>query len=142
MLSSLPERLWRAPTAEAILSVQCHRLAVHDNNRDAYDATIPQLRAFLQDGGTIITIGSSAANLEKHLDLPLEDHLVDAAGRPLPDEQYYIPGSLRRRHEWTTPGGLAAIEAKVGDGKLFMFGPGIVERAQPHGTFKFLINAI
>jgi hypothetical protein len=39
-------------------------------------------------------------------------------------------------------GGLAAIEASVGDGKLFMFGPGIVERAQPHGTFKFLFNAI
>jgi hypothetical protein len=34
------------------------------------------------------------------------------------------------------------LEADVGRGKLYMFGPGITERAQPHGTFKFLFNGI
>ncbi len=39
-------------------------------------------------------------------------------------------------------GGVAAAEASVGKGKLFMFGPEITNRAQPHGTFKFLFNGI
>jgi hypothetical protein len=34
------------------------------------------------------------------------------------------------------------IEADVGDGKVFLFGPSVVERAQPHGTFKLLFNGI
>jgi hypothetical protein len=38
--------------------------------------------------------------------------------------------------------GVAVAEAKVGKGKLFMFGPEITFRAQPHGTFKFLFNGI
>jgi hypothetical protein len=38
--------------------------------------------------------------------------------------------------------GVAVIEAQVGKGKLFLFGPEITFRAQPHGTFKFLFNGI
>ena len=37
---------------------------------------------------------------------------------------------------------VAAIDADVGKGKLFMFGPLITFRAQPHGTFKLLFNGI
>jgi hypothetical protein len=36
----------------------------------------------------------------------------------------------------------AVIEASVGKGKLFLYGPEINFRAQPHGTFKFLFNGI
>jgi len=39
-------------------------------------------------------------------------------------------------------GGTAAVEARVGKGKVFLFGPEITFRAQPHGTFKFLFNSI
>ena len=39
-------------------------------------------------------------------------------------------------------GGAAAVEATVGKGKVFLFGPEITFRAQPHGTFKFLFNSI
>lgn len=39
-------------------------------------------------------------------------------------------------------GGVVAIEANVGQGKLFLFGPEITFRGQPHGTFKFLFNGI
>lgn len=39
-------------------------------------------------------------------------------------------------------GGAAIVEATVGKGKLFLFGPEITFRAQPHGTFKFLFNSI
>jgi hypothetical protein len=38
--------------------------------------------------------------------------------------------------------GVAVAEARVGKGKLFLFGPEITFRAQPHGTFKFLFNGI
>jgi hypothetical protein len=37
---------------------------------------------------------------------------------------------------------VAVAEAQVGKGKLFVFGPEITFRAQPHGTFPFLFNAI
>ena len=37
---------------------------------------------------------------------------------------------------------VAVLEAQVGKGKLFMFGPEITYRGQPHGTFKFLFNGI
>ena len=38
--------------------------------------------------------------------------------------------------------GVAAVEAKIGKGKVFLLGPEITFRAQPHGTFKFLFNGI
>jgi len=39
-------------------------------------------------------------------------------------------------------GGTTAFEATVGQGRVYAFGPEITFRAQPHGTFKFLFNAI
>jgi hypothetical protein len=53
--------------------------------------------------------------------------------------------SLRSGWAWGQhylEGGTAAVEAKLGKGKVFLFGPEITFRAQPHGTFKFLFNAI
>lgn len=57
------------------------------------DRTIPQLLAFLRDGGTIIAIGSST-NLATHAGLPMSDHIVDGKGERLGREQYYIPSSV------------------------------------------------
>jgi hypothetical protein len=39
-------------------------------------------------------------------------------------------------------GGVQIVDATVGRGKVFLFGPEITFRAQPHGTFKFLFNGI
>src|SRR5205823_4750227 len=39
-------------------------------------------------------------------------------------------------------GAVAIAEANVGHGHLYLFGPEITFRAQPHGTFKFLFNGI
>ena len=39
-------------------------------------------------------------------------------------------------------GGIEAIEATVGKGKLLLFAPEITFRGQPHGTFRFLFNSI
>ena len=37
---------------------------------------------------------------------------------------------------------MVAAEAKVGQGTLYLFGPEITFRSQPHGTFRFLFNGI
>jgi len=63
------------------------------------DKSIPQIKKFLEEGGKVVTIGSSA-NLAYHLGLPVRNALVEmtTAGteRPLPAEKYYIPGSILR----------------------------------------------
>jgi len=37
---------------------------------------------------------------------------------------------------------VTAVEAPLGRGKLFLFGPEITFRGQPHATFKLLFNSI
>jgi hypothetical protein len=162
--------------------------------------TIPQLKRFMEEGGTVITIGSSN-NLAAQIGLPVASALTekgaDGSERPLPRDKFYVPGSILRVHvdntnplafglnektdvffdsspsfKLRTEAGLkgikpvawfdndhplrsgwawgqkylqdsaAVIDANVGSGKLFMFGPEILFRAQPHGTFKFLFNGI
>jgi len=39
-------------------------------------------------------------------------------------------------------GGTAVMDAKVGKGHLYLFGPLVKKRAQPHGTFKLLFNGV
>jgi len=162
--------------------------------------TVPQLRRFLENGGTILTIGSSTI-LGQHLGLPLANHLVaidsDGKEHPLPREKFYVPASVLRVHvQPTNPlawgltedvdvlfsasptfrlldsaasvgmrrvawfdtdrplrsgwawgqehlkDGIAIAESQVGKGKLVLFGPQILFRGQPHGTFKFFFNGI
>jgi hypothetical protein len=160
------------------------------------ERSIPQIRQFIENGGTVITIGASSANLAAHLKLPIEDHLVEN-GKPLPPAKFYTPGSivsarvdvshpiahgLKDRTDmffdtspvfrvsadaaatdvkpiaWFDTGsplrsgwswgqqylqhGVAAIAARLGKGHVLLFGPEIIKRAQPHGTFKFLFNGI
>ncbi|HEX4568532.1 MAG TPA: M14 metallopeptidase family protein, partial [Vicinamibacterales bacterium] len=61
--------------------------------------TVPQLRKFLEDGGTIVAVGQSAA-LARALGLPIENHLseraADGSDVPLPREKFYVPGSVLR----------------------------------------------
>jgi hypothetical protein len=162
------------------------------------DKTLPQLKQFLDDGGTILTIGGSTG-LANHLGLPVRNHLVttgdDGRERALPRDKFYVPASVLRtkvdanhplawgignevdvlfaasptfrlpedaddltRVAWfdgKTPlrsgwalgqehldGGVAVADAAVGTGRLVLFGPQVLFRAQPHGTFKFVFNAI
>jgi hypothetical protein len=39
-------------------------------------------------------------------------------------------------------GGVIAADAAVGKGRVVLYGPEILQRAQPHGTFKLLFNAL
>ena len=158
--------------------------------------TMPRIREFIERGGTVVAIGSSAENLAQHLDLPIENHLTQG-GRPLPRTEFYVPGSvLRARVDVSRPaafgmtdhadfffddspvfrlapaaaaagiapiawfdsteplrsgwawgqqaleGGVIGVEARVGEGRVLLFTPQILKRAQPHGTFKLLFNSI
>ncbi|MBW7929464.1 MAG: peptidase, partial [Fimbriimonadaceae bacterium] len=158
------------------------------------DKTVPQLKAFMEAGGRIVTIGSSTS-LAQHLGLPVESYLTEG-GKPLPQEKFYVPGSILmasfdttamvskgmaaqanvffdnspvfklgpdaaskgvKRIAWyeKSPltsgwawgekyldGGTAIAEASVGQGTLYLFGPEILFRAQPHGTFRLLFNSL
>ncbi len=160
------------------------------------DETVPKLVEFLEAGGTILAIGSSS-NLGPLAGLPMGNHMVDGEDNPLPNEQYYLPGSvLQVRVDNTHPlaygmkdrvdiffnnspvfrlhpeadkkgvtpvawfdsdkplrsgwawgqdrlyGGVAVAAAEVGEGRLFLYGPEVLFRAQPHGTFKLFFNGI
>jgi hypothetical protein len=161
--------------------------------------TLPKLKQFLEEGGTILAIGSSTSLID-HLKLPLTSALVEHTSegdRPLPQEKFYVPGSLLKVavdntnplaygmdksatvvfdsspafrllpdapqkgiksvawYDSATPlqsgwawgqhylaNAVAIADANVGKGKLFLFGPEINFRDQPHGTFKLLFNGI
>jgi len=164
--------------------------------RMSAEKTIPKLREFVMNGGTLVAIGSSATNIAAHLQLPVENHLVEN-GAALPRTKFYVPGSvlsvkvdntqpvafgmndyadaffdaspvfkltpaaaaqgvkviawfdskasLRSGWAWGQEylnGGVAAVDAPLGKGRVLLFGPQIVQRAQPHGTFKLLFNGI
>jgi hypothetical protein len=61
--------------------------------------TVPQLRQFMEAGGIVVAVGTSA-NLGMSLGLPLTNALVEktAAGadRDLAGDKYYVPGSVLR----------------------------------------------
>jgi hypothetical protein len=159
------------------------------------ERTLPQIKSFIEQGGTVIAIGESATNLARYLQLPIENHLVENS-TPLPRTKFYVPGSVLSarvdiaqplahgmtehtdvffenspvfklgadaaagikvvaRFDSKTPlrsgwawgqqyldGGVVALEAPVGKGKVLLFGLPILKRAQPHSTFKFLFNGI
>lgn len=60
------------------------------------EKSIPALKAFLEEGGQVVTIGSSTS-LAYHLNLPVRNALTEITNgkeRDLPNEKFYIPGSL------------------------------------------------
>lgn len=63
------------------------------------DRSIPQLAAFVNAGGTVVTVGSSTT-MAALLGVPVSQHLTrvaaDGSREPLPEDEFYIPGSLLR----------------------------------------------
>jgi len=62
------------------------------------DKTIPKLKEFLEAGGSIVTVGSSA-NLAYQLNLPVHNALVDKVdGKDVPfsGDKFYVPGAVLR----------------------------------------------
>ncbi|TCJ12041.1 peptidase [Flaviaesturariibacter flavus] len=72
--------------------------------RISTDTTIRHLRRFLEEGGSVLAIGSSTA-LAYHLKLPVRNALTEVVNgeeRPLPGEKFYIPGSVLELQVSTT----------------------------------------
>ncbi len=65
------------------------------------ERTIPQVKAFLEAGGTVVAVGTSTT-MGHVLGVPVRDHLTriadDGTREPLPEDEFYIPGSLLRVH--------------------------------------------
>jgi hypothetical protein len=61
------------------------------------DKTMPQIKKFVESGGSVVTIGSSTS-MGELLGVPVKDYLTekgpDGKDRSLPREKFYIPGSL------------------------------------------------
>ncbi|WP_438479837.1 M14 family metallopeptidase [Oleiharenicola lentus] len=59
--------------------------------------TIPPLKTFVEQGGSIVALGSSAT-IGEAMGLPIKDHLTetdkDGKEKSLPSNKFYIPGSL------------------------------------------------
>jgi hypothetical protein len=97
------------------------------------------------------TTAPSAAGAEDHIDVffnnsPVFRLVPNAAARGIRPVMWFDSATpLRSGWAWGQnylEGGTTAFEATVGNGKVFAFGPEITFRAQPHGTFKFLFNAL
>jgi hypothetical protein len=67
--------------------------------RISEDRTIPQLKKFVEAGGTVVTIGGSTSMAEL-FGIPVKSYMVemgpDGKERALPREKFYIPGSLMK----------------------------------------------
>jgi hypothetical protein len=61
------------------------------------EKSVPQLKTFIENGGKIVTIGSSTI-LAYHLGLPVKNALVElqreGIEKPLPGEKHFVPGSV------------------------------------------------
>src|SRR5688500_2812915 len=69
-------------------------------------ATGPELRKFVEAGGTVLAVGRSSMNLANVFQLPVSNHLSekapDGTARAIPAERYYVPGSVLRMAVDTT----------------------------------------
>ncbi len=97
--------------------------------------TVPELKKFAENGGTVLTIGGSTS-FGHHLWLPIRDALVErvAGGveRPLPREKYYIPGSiLEARIDNTQP-----LAYGMGEHAMVFYDESPAFRLQPEAAAK------
>jgi hypothetical protein len=92
-----------------------------------------------------------AAGMDTAVDVFFDESPVfalppDAASRGVTRVAWY-EGKAPLRSGWAwgqeaLDGGAAVVAASVGKGTVFLFGPEILQRGQPHGTFRFFFNAI
>ncbi|HUA58699.1 MAG TPA: M14 metallopeptidase family protein [Verrucomicrobiae bacterium] len=105
--------------------------------------TLPQLKKFVELGGTIITIGSSTS-VASWFGLPVSNYLVemgaDGRERNLPADKFYIPGSLLRMNvDNTNPlayGMPKQVDIFFDNSPVFKLGPTVeLQKTSPVGWF-------
>ena len=105
--------------------------------RVTVERTLPKIREFIEKGGTVIAIGSSATNLAAFLALPIESQLVEN-GAPLPRTKLYIPGSvLSSRIDVSNPvanGMTEHTDVFFDDSPVFKLGADAAARARAHAS--------
>jgi hypothetical protein len=78
--------------------------------------TVPRLKSFVENGGTLIAIGDSTS-VASHFELPIDDPLVetrvDGSTGPIPPERFYVPGSILRVAVDTTQPLASGLEKNV-----------------------------
>lgn len=120
----------RQPKPEAIPEEWRDRLGALTASK-----SIPVLKEFLAEGGTVITIGTST-NLAYHLGLPVSNALTefsrDGVSRALPHDKYYIPGSiLRATVDATRPvaaGMTSSVDVYFDESPVFKLAPEASEK--------------
>ncbi|HET6956315.1 MAG TPA: M14 metallopeptidase family protein [Vicinamibacterales bacterium] len=118
------------PSADSIPAEFRDRLG-----RVTVSKTVPELKKFAENGGTVLTIGGSTS-LGHHLGLPIRDALVErvagGAERQLPREKYYIPGSiLEARIDNTQP-----LAYGMGEHAMVFYDESPAFRLQPEAAAK------
>jgi hypothetical protein len=97
------------------------------------------------------TTASIAWGSPRNVDVMFDDSPAfrldaDAAAKGLRTIAWYdSPTPLRSGWAWGQQylnGTAAIVEARMGQGTLYLFGPEILFRSQPHGTFRFFFNAL
>ena len=122
--------------------------------QDGSERPLPGTKFYIP--GSILSVAADNTNpvafgLEKRIDVFFDENPVmqlapDASLAGVkPVAWFDSKEPLRSGWAWGQhylDGGAAAIEAPVGNGRVFLIGPEITFRAQPHGTFKLLFNSI
>jgi hypothetical protein len=154
------------------------------------ERTLPQIAAFAEAGGAIVTAGS-AHKLALALGAPIDD-VLSTANKPLPSTEFFIPGALlavdvdpadplayglparlnvffdenaaftargnaRVAARYPSPavvasgwaigpeklaGAGAVVDAPMGQGRLIILGPDVINRAQARASVRLLFNAL
>lgn len=102
------------------------------------ERSIPELKKFMEQGGTVVTIGSST-QLAYHLKLPVTDAIVEidnGTEKTLSREKYYIPGSILKvavnNKEMAAAGMREEADVYFDNSPVFRLGPDAVSS----GTIK------
>jgi hypothetical protein len=128
--------------------------ALADINPDGSEKKFPLAKFFIPGSVVRVKVDNTtpiAYGVPEDLDLIYRNNPVF---RLLPDAKQkgvnavaWFSGTESLRSGWAwgqhyLDGGAAIVEASVGKGKVFLFGPEITFRAQSHASFKFLFNGI
>jgi hypothetical protein len=87
-----------SPAAASPIPRRFRRVSATGWARYRIRQTVPELKKFVEAGGTLLAIGSSTA-IGYHFGLPMRNALIERASNgggevPLPTEKFFVPGAI------------------------------------------------